>query len=141
MSLEDKYAKAETDRRKYVDAILNSDAMRKIIVAGPGTGKTFLFKELLRGTKKKALRDLPIKITTIPGAKGLSEDYVFIAHFDDRFFLDKEGKVTDQNICNLLVALTRARKKVYLISCQAGDPKFLTWISKSRIESVDFRGA
>jgi superfamily I DNA/RNA helicase len=87
------------------------------------------------------LRDLPIKVTTVPGAKGLSEDYVFIAHFDDRFFLDKESKVTDQNICNLLVALTRARKKMYLISCQQGEPKFLSWISKSRIESIDIRNS
>jgi superfamily I DNA/RNA helicase len=85
------------------------------------------------------LRDLPIKVTTIPGAKGLSEDYVFIAHFDDRFFLDRKHGVTDQNICNLLVALTRARKKMYLISCQQGEPKFLSWISKSRIESKDIR--
>jgi hypothetical protein len=85
------------------------------------------------------LRDLPIKVTTVPGAKGLSEDYVFIAHFDDRFFLDKKVGVTDQNICNLLVALTRARKKLYLISCQQGEPKFLSWISASRIESIDIR--
>ena len=53
--LEGKYSQAEVDRRKYVDAVINSDALKKIIVAGPGTGKTFLFKELLRGTNKKAL--------------------------------------------------------------------------------------
>jgi AAA domain len=35
--------------------ILNSSAQRIIVVAGPGTGKTFLFKELLKDKKKKAL--------------------------------------------------------------------------------------
>ncbi|MGM4931994.1 UvrD-helicase domain-containing protein [Tardiphaga sp. 619_E2_N8_5] len=86
------------------------------------------------------LRDLPLKVTTIPGAKGLSEDYVFMVHFDDRFYLDKDDGITDQNICNLLVALTRARKCIYLISCQPGQPKFLNWISKDRIEARNLRG-
>jgi hypothetical protein len=87
------------------------------------------------------LRDLPIKVTTVPGAKGLSEDYVFIAHFDDRFFLEKGERATDQNICNLLVALTRARKKLCLISCQEGESKFLSWIAKGNIESIDIRNS
>jgi superfamily I DNA/RNA helicase len=33
-------------RTEYLTAILNSDSRQKLIVAGPGTGKTYTFKEL-----------------------------------------------------------------------------------------------
>jgi superfamily I DNA/RNA helicase len=35
-------------RQSCLDAILNSSAPRKLIVAGPGTGKTFTFKQILK---------------------------------------------------------------------------------------------
>jgi hypothetical protein len=35
--------------KETTDAILNSKSMKKLIVAGPGTGKTFIFKELIKG--------------------------------------------------------------------------------------------
>src|SRR5260370_29410329 len=46
---EDKYIKARKDRQGYVDAVLRSPARKKIVVAGPGTGKTFLFSRILEG--------------------------------------------------------------------------------------------
>ncbi|MEW5799883.1 MAG: UvrD-helicase domain-containing protein, partial [Bacteroidota bacterium] len=39
--------KQEIVRKESLDAILNSKAKKKIIVAGPGTGKTFTFKKVL----------------------------------------------------------------------------------------------
>jgi hypothetical protein len=53
-SNEERYAKARAERRAKVDAVLQSKSQKKIVVAGPGTGKTFLFKEILKG-KKNAL--------------------------------------------------------------------------------------
>lgn len=35
------------DRKKYSDAIVSSKAKKKLIVAGPGTGKTFTFKQVM----------------------------------------------------------------------------------------------
>jgi len=84
----------------------------------------------------RATRSIPIKITTIPSSKGLAEDYVFIVDFDDRFFLEKGGNCSDQKVYDFLVALTRARKKVFLISCDEGTPTFLSWIESRRIENV-----
>lgn len=49
---ENRYEGAKKDRQKYVDAVLNSAAKKKIVVAGPGTGKTHLYKRLLSGKKK-----------------------------------------------------------------------------------------
>jgi ATP-dependent exoDNAse (exonuclease V) beta subunit len=48
-SFEQKYANARNKRQKHVDTILNSPSQKKIVVAGPGTGKTYLFKEILKG--------------------------------------------------------------------------------------------
>ncbi|MHB1105192.1 MAG: hypothetical protein ACYCZ2_02415, partial [Lutibacter sp.] len=48
----DKYELAEAERTKYVNDILDSKADKKVVVAGPGTGKTFLFKKLLNGKTK-----------------------------------------------------------------------------------------
>jgi UvrD-like helicase family protein len=84
------------------------------------------------------VKNIPIKITTVQSSKGLAKDFVFIAHFDDRYFIgDKTGKISDRDICSFLVAMTRARKKLYLISTQEGKtPTFLTWIESARIEKV-----
>ncbi len=78
------------------------------------------------------LRKLSIRATTIQGSKGLSADVVFITHFDDLYFLSRPG-TSDKDVCSFLVALTRARKKVFLISSQRKEPLFLKWISGDRI--------
>jgi superfamily I DNA/RNA helicase len=85
------------------------------------------------------IRETSITVTTIPSSKGLAADYVFITHFDDRYFIRAEDKsvVTDQDICSLLVALTRARREVFLISSEREkEPTFLKWINKARIRTV-----
>ncbi len=84
-----------------------------------------------------AIRKVFMKATTIPSSKGLAADYVFITHFDDRYFIKNRNKsrVTDQDICGFLVALTRARRKVFLISSdKTKTPTFLEWINEARIQ-------
>ena len=86
------------------------------------------------------IRKIDITATTIQRSKGLAADYVFITHFDDQFFIKAKDKnmVDDQDICNFLVALTRARKKVFLISSDKTKkkPVFFHWIDKNRIQIV-----
>lgn len=85
------------------------------------------------------IRKIPITVTTIQSSKGLSADYVFITHFDDLFFIKNQDKsiISDQDICNFLVALTRARKKVFLFSSIPNKtPTFMKWIDKNRIEDI-----
>ncbi|MCH8877937.1 MAG: ATP-dependent helicase [Chloroflexi bacterium] len=102
----------------------------------------------IRGTVKPskgpqaehAIRKIPIAATTIPGSKGLSADYVFITHFDDRFFIKEraQGQVTDEEVCSFLVAITRARRRVYLISTDKREtPTLLTWIDAARIDAME----
>jgi superfamily I DNA/RNA helicase len=49
---EDKYIRAASERQKHVEAVLRSPAKKKIVVAGPGTGKTHLFKKMVKGKPK-----------------------------------------------------------------------------------------
>ena len=85
------------------------------------------------------IRKTPITTTTIQSSKGLDADYVFITYFDDQYFIKDtdKNKVSDQDICNFLVAFTRAKRKVFLISSDTTKrPGFLKWIDKKRIEDI-----
>jgi superfamily I DNA/RNA helicase len=90
-----------------------------------------------RRVGKPAIRKIPIQSTTIQSSKGLAEDYVFITHFDDQYFLKEPGKIGDRDVCNFLVALTRARQKVFLISSQKKEPTFLKWIARERLDAAE----
>jgi superfamily I DNA/RNA helicase len=81
-----------------------------------------------------------ITVTTRQSSKGLQADYVFIAYFDDKYFRKDSGKVSDEDIRNLIVCLTRARRKVFLISSEAGGkPMFLKWIDTRHVEQISVR--
>lgn len=40
------------DRKKYAEAVLDSPSRKKLIIAGPGTGKTYIFKSLFGKIKR-----------------------------------------------------------------------------------------
>ena len=90
----------------------------------------------------RGIRRTPIEVTTFQSSKGLAADYVFITHFDDRYCLrDKDVGVSDQDVCSFLVALTRARRGVYLLSTDGKKkPTFLSWIDERRICEVESPG-
>jgi hypothetical protein len=47
----------------------------------------------------------------LQSSKGPAAEYVFITHFDDQYFIKDKNKtnISDQDICNFLVAITRDR--------------------------------
>ena len=116
--------------------------LNKIEFDSYGLSKELLKEEInntLQRIGNPAIRNIPIKATTIQSSKGLAGDLVFITHFDNRYFIKNKDKtkITDQEICNFLVALSRTKRKVYLISSVLEEPTFLKWISKDRIEIID----
>jgi superfamily I DNA/RNA helicase len=88
--------------------------------------------EAQRINVKAGLRKIPIRVTTVQGSKGLADDVVFVMDVDDRFFIGKNG-ITDRCVCNFMVALTRAKKKLFLISAPGPMPTFVSWIDKGRL--------
>ena len=97
-------------------------------------------KDRLNSEKRgeAAIRHIPIKVTTVQSSKGLAADLVCITYLDDQYVIKNKDKtiVSDQDVCNFLVALTRARKKLLLISSAKKDPTFLGWIDPVRINRL-----
>jgi superfamily I DNA/RNA helicase len=84
-----------------------------------------------------------ILCTSLVGAKGLSAEHVFILSFVDGEFPRDPGAVTDDEICELIVGLSRTRKRCHLISCGrwAGGAwrppsSFLSWLHGIPIQEV-----
>lgn len=82
-----------------------------------------------------------ITLTTLTGAKGLQARHVFVLGLNDGQFPRDNSCVTEGEVCQLLVALTRAKCQCTLISTDnyAGnfqkESVFLGWIS-SRLSHV-----
>ncbi len=86
----------------------------------------------------RGIKNIPITITTIPRSKGLSGDYVFITNFDDNYYIENKKKgISDIDVFKFLVALTRTKKKLFLISSKKEIPTFLKWINKSKIKPIE----
>jgi hypothetical protein len=58
-----------------------------------------------------------ILFTTLVGAKGLSASYVFVVGFNNGFFPRDPGAILDDEVCKLLVALSRTRVECHIVSC------------------------
>lgn len=81
-----------------------------------------------------------IKLTTYHGSKGLSGGFVFIVGLNDRTFPRIPDSPSDYEVCQFIVALTRARKKCYLISNKRfggsgwlRHSTFIDWIDDSKL--------
>jgi ATP-dependent exoDNAse (exonuclease V) beta subunit len=138
-----KALRAVRDDRQSADDDLIANLLNRLDVDAVGLAAASLRDQISSSKQRQVdpgLRKVFIKVTTIPSSKGLAADYVFITHFDDRYFIkDKnKSKITDQDICSFLVALTRTRKKAFLISSDTKkEPTFLKWINKARICTME----
>ena len=119
-----------------------SEVLRKVGFNPYEIAKANLKEEIETGSQRvgnPGLRKTQIKITTVESSKGLAADYVFITYFDDTYFIKNKDKtkISDKDICKFLVALTRARHKVFLISSNdKKKPTFLNWINSDKIEII-----
>ena len=80
-----------------------------------------------------------IVCTTLIGAKGLSGGYVFFAGCLENY-ASTPNAVTNDDICKFIVALSRTRKELHLISSDlhygwtAAPSRLISWIDAARIE-------
>lgn len=76
-----------------------------------------------------------IVVTTLSGSKGLQSDHVFIVGVNARHFPRSGTAPTEGEVCQLLVALTRARKSCTLVSTRRfghvllGRSLFVDWLA------------
>lgn len=139
---------------KILKAVMNGksvsegdlDGVFEILKVFPRQIATDILRDEIRSSARRtgnpSIRKIPVKATTIQSSKGLSADYVFITHFDNQYFIRNRDKktISDQDICNFLVSLTRAKRKVFLISTDGKkEPTFLRWIDKAHIERFVFK--
>jgi superfamily I DNA/RNA helicase len=121
---------------EYLDKlieVLNMDSLRMKMDA-----LSDVFKIRPSPIRNRGLRNIPITITTRESSKGLSAEYVFMVYCDDQYLIQnqKEIGITDRDICDFLVALSRAKNKVFIVSSQKSRPTFVKWIKEARMEQV-----
>lgn len=88
--------------------------------------------------------------TSLTGAKGLSACHVFIVGLNNGHFPRSPDAITDAEVCQLLVALSRTRKQCHLVSCRSfgsaslRTSAFLEWIDARcttvNVNATYFRG-
>lgn len=78
--------------------------------------------------------------TSLIGAKGLSAGYVFVVGFVNGSIPENPGSIHDDEVCCVVVALSRTRKECHLVTCRLFggtwyDPStFLDWIHQPKDE-------
>lgn len=90
-------------------------------------------KEEILDEPRKQNSEVKIRIVTSLGAKGLTEDHVILANFNDRYLIGSDG-INDEKICKFLVSLTRAKKSLAIFSSDKKLPVFLTWIKEELLD-------
>jgi superfamily I DNA/RNA helicase len=115
MVKENQISTEEAELKAAIESVLKSSSPKKLIIAGPGTGKTTLFKNLLE--LETGDPDRRIILTFINNLK--------------------------DNLEEVIVGLTRTRKKCTLIHTRnfAGSWKnpssFISWINPNRFENIE----
>ena len=75
-----------------------------------------------------------IVVTSLVEAKGLQCGHAFVVGVNEGHFPRSNGHITDEEVCSLLVALTRAKKSCTLVSCdhfgkeRLGQSLFVDWL-------------
>jgi len=87
----------------------------------------------------RPLSNLEITVCNILNSKGLGADIVFLIGFDQGRFPAKKT-VTDSEIYQMLVAITRAKKRIYLINTVGKNVSdFVECIDKSDLHSEEIK--
>ena len=84
-------------------------------------------------------KNISIKITSFQGSKGLQSNHVFLVGLVNGILPLNNRKITDREICQFIVGLTRARRQCHIISSQRifgeifRDSDFINWIGNNNI--------
>ncbi len=94
-----------------------------------------ILKKVINGFEQNKKNAIEVELTNTISSKGLSADFVYYIGIDDEYMLDRNTKqLTDYKICEFLVGITRAKKKLTLISMKDANPKILEYIGVDNVE-------
>ena len=68
-------------------------------------------------------KKIRIKLTTYLGAKGLSANHVFVLGLEDGILPENPYDISDDEVCQFIVLLTRSRKSLDLLISKRFDKK------------------
>ena len=109
-----------TESDSKIKGIANSSVKKltEEIVEKKEGERAILIHQLIKDNKyiSRPLANLEITVCNILGSKGLGADVVFLIGFDDGKLPMSNDKVESSEIYQMLVALTRAKKRMYLIN-------------------------
>jgi superfamily I DNA/RNA helicase len=87
-------------------------------------------------------RQPEIRLTTHNGSKGMSAGFTFIVGLENEVLPRTPDRISDNEICQFVVALTRTRQQCHLISTgffagvKRNASDFLAWIPPEHISRV-----
>lgn len=91
-----------------------------------------VLSKMIKGFNSVSKGAIEVEMTTVMSSKGLSADLVYYLGIDDREMLDDQtNSITDNKLCEFLVGITRAKKKLTLISLIDSNPKILEFIDNT----------
>jgi len=97
-----------------------------------------IISKMIKGFAPAKRGAIEVEITTVMSSKGLSAEFVYYVGIDDRNILDQDtNEITDQKLCEFLVGITRAKKKLTLFSLEDKNPKILAFIDERCINKVE----
>ena len=145
----DEYKKKHQDIIKLIGKLKNSTEYTKIKIEHTleHLVDNSLKKQIIEFFTNKEDEDLikardkiyPIQFVTYQGSKGLAADYVFILGMNDGDLPKDPSSITDYEICEFIVGLTRTKKECYIIpisnvySKRKRKSTFLSWIENERV--------
>jgi hypothetical protein len=99
------------------------DQLAEQIVKGQLPSREIMMDQIIKENKflERPLANLEITVTNILGSKGLGADVVFLIGFDQGKLPSKK-EVKEDEVYQMLVALTRTKKRLYLVSTQNANP-------------------
>jgi hypothetical protein len=123
-------------RRQIADPTI--EALKREIVANGRPEREILIDQVVaeNSSLPRPLNSVEITVANILGSKGLGADVVFLIGFDQGKFPAKQ-QVDTSEIYQMLVALTRAKKRIYLVNTVGSEiSKFSDGIAADLIENI-----
>ncbi len=131
----------ETKPKSNRDTIAPSslDKLSTSLVLDKKKDNEILLHELMNKAKNlpRPLKNLDIVVCSILGSKGLGADVVFLVGFDNKRLPVDKKDIKKSEIYQMLVALTRAKKRIYLVNSSGREmSKFIELINKERYKVI-----